>query len=302
LPTLKRQYVDELNAIAARYGKLEDTTIKRMLTEVKQLRSRIAVEISGATDWDDFRRRSLERRLSELIDEFERRLGTDVLTAVRDTYDYGGQSVVDPMRAVGFDVAWFQPSTAQLNTLLDFSARLIKKIGDDTRSQIDQQIRLATLGQKSTVQAMKDITQALGVEARAGVWKKRHDPVRGVAARAETDLRTEMQRVFNLSTFSQQQASAERIPGLTKSWMATADIRTRPSHLRAHQQYGANPIPINRPFIVGGYKLMYPLDPRGPPQETINCRCRSVTHHPAIGRVGSSLDGRIAAELKRRAA
>lgn len=302
MPTLKQQYASELNTIASRYGSLEDETIKRMLAEVKALRSRIAAELAVVTDWDEFRRNETLRRLGGLIDEFERRLGRDVLTSVRDTYQYGGQSIVEPMRAVGMEVAWFTPSTSQLNTLLDFSARLIKKIGDDTRNQIDQQIRLATLGEKSTVQAMRDITQALGVEARAGIWKKRHDPVRGVAARAETDLRTEMQRVFNLSAHAQQLASAERIPGLTKSWMATADTRTRIDHLRAHQKYGANPIPVTQPFIVGGAKLMYPLDPKAPPAQTVNCRCRMATHHPAIGRVGSSLDGRIAQQLKRRAA
>jgi hypothetical protein len=60
------------------------------------------------------------------------------------------------------------------------------------------------------------------------------------------------------------------------------------------------PIPVDEPFIVGGAELMYPGDPAGPPEETINCRCRSVTQHPAIGRVGTSLDGRIEQELDTR--
>ncbi len=302
MPTPKQQYVNELNAISERFGALEDTTIKRMLSEVKALRSQIAAEIVNVEGWDEFRRRELERALQGLAAEVARRLAGEVTQAARDTAQYGAQSVVEPLAAVGVRGAFFQPNTALLNTLLDFSAQLVKGIADNTRTALDQQVRLAALGQKSTTQAMKDITQALGVEANAGIWKKRHDPVKGIAARAETILRTELQRAFNLSTFSQQQASAERIPGLTKSWVATADTRTRESHLRAHMRYKDNPIPINEPFIVGGHKLMYPNDPNGPPEETINCRCRPATHHPAIGRVGSSLDGRIAAQLKARAA
>jgi hypothetical protein len=304
MPTEKQQYVAELNAISDRYGSLEDTTIKRMLAMVKELRSQIAAEIVVVTDWDQFRIAQLRENLGALIRRLEGQLLAEVQGAVNLAYQYGGESVAEPFQALGIADVFFKPNPAQLNVLLDFSARLIQNIGDDMRTAIDKQVRLAALGQKSIVNTMKDITTALGVEAKAGIWKKRHDPVHGVAARAETDLRTELQRVFNLSTFSQQQASAERIPGLTKSWVATGDVRTRPSHLRAHVQYKDNPIPINQPFIVGPKKarLMYPGDPNGPPEETIQCRCRSVTHHPAVGRVGSSLDGRIAAELKRRQA
>jgi len=302
VPTVKQQYVNELNAIAERYGNLEDTTIKRMLAMVKALRTQIAAEIVNVESWEDFRRRDLERALRAQIDAFERQLGLELRVAIQAAVEDGGAYVVQPMAAVGLPGATYQPNTALLNTLLDYTARLVQKIGDDTRGAIDQQVRLAALGQKAPVQAMQDITTALGVEARAGIWKKRHDPVRGIAARSETILRTELQRAFNLSTFAQQQDSAARIPGLTKSWVATADIRTRISHLRAHMRYKANPIPINEPFEVGGAKLMYPCDPAGPPEETINCRCRQVTHHPAIGRVGSNLDGRIASQLKARTA
>lgn len=304
MPTPKQQYLDELNAIANRYGSLEDTTIKRMLAMMKELRSQVAAEITTAGGFETFRLDQMRRGLERLIGEFEVRLQTEVRTAFEQTYQAGGESVTAPFQKIGIGGIFFQPSTAQLNTVLDFSARLIKQISDEIRAKIDQQVRLAVLGQKNPVDAMKLITQDLGIEARTGVWKKRHDPVEGIAARAETDLRTEMQRTFNLSTFSQQRQSARRIPGLTKSWLGTGDVHTRRSHLQAHIFYKDRPIPVDEPFIIGPKraKLMYPGDPNGPPEETINCRCRSITHHPALGRVGSSLDGRIAAELKRRAA
>ena len=302
MPTPKQQYINELNTISERFGSLEDTTIKRMLTMVKELRAQIAVELGTGTDFDQFKAAQQTAALNALVTNFQAQLQDEVAAAVNDAYEFGGQSVAEPFIALGITDVFFRPNPAQLNVLLDFSARTIDKIGNDLRGEIDQQIRLAALGQKNITQTMKDITTALigAGKARVGIWKDRHDPVGGIAARSETILRTELQRVFNLSTFSQQQASAERIPGLTKSWMATGDIRTRPSHLRAHVTYKNKPIPINEPFIVGGHKLMYPGDPRGPPEETINCRCRPITHHPAVGPVGSSLDGRIAAELKRR--
>ena len=87
----------------------------------------------------------------------------------------------------------------------------------------------------------------------------------GIYYGAERIVRTEVQRAFNLATFSQQQAAAQAEPGLMKSWVATSDVRTRMSHLSAHVRYRDNPIPINQPFEVGGAQLMYPGDPAGLP-------------------------------------
>jgi hypothetical protein len=311
VPTTKQQYLSELNAIAERYGKMEDATIKRILVLLRDLRAQIAAEVTSVTDWDTFRRGQQELNIQRLIDEFQAQLRTELDAGITQAVVDGGESVYDPFRKVGITQAFFTPSTAQLNTFLDYSAKLVQKIGDDVRGQIDTQVRLAALGGKTPFRAMQDVTKALGIQARTGVWKKRHDPVKGVAARSETIVRTEMQRAFNLSTYSQQQDAADLIPGLLKSWMATGDTRTRRGHLRAHMEYKNNPIPVKAKFKVydmdkkgrvkGHAFLLYPGDPNAPPQYTIQCRCRTVTHHPAIGRVGSSLDGRIAQMIKRAA-
>jgi SPP1 gp7 family putative phage head morphogenesis protein len=52
-------------------------------------------------------------------------------------------------------------------------------------------------------------------------------------------------------------------------WLATSDNRTRDSHRAADGQVRD----ITEPFDVGGSKLMYPGDPSGPADETIQCRC-----------------------------
>jgi hypothetical protein len=312
MPTPKEQYTAELNAIAERYGSMEDATIKRTLAMLKELRRQIAAELMTAQDFDAFRLNQLRASLEAHIARFQAQLSAEARAAFEQTIEDGAESVVAPLNAAGVETVFFRPSSAQLNVVLDFSARLIQDIADDMRRRIDQQLRLAVVGQKSPMQTMKDITRDMGIDARTGVWKKRHDPVKGVAARAETILRTEMQRAFNLANHSQQLETAKVTPGTTKSWIATADTRTRRGHLKAHMDYKNRPIPVDEPFIVyditpkgvikGSAKLMYPGDPNAPPQYTIQCRCRMATHHPAIGRIGSSLDGRIGAEMKRRAA
>lgn len=65
-----------------------------------------------------------------------------------------------------------------------------------------------------------------------------------------------------------------------KEWLATRDDRTRPTHLQAWADYSEGgdpgPIPLGQTFSVGGSELLYPGDPAGSPEETINCRCVSV--------------------------
>lgn len=54
-----------------------------------------------------------------------------------------------------------------------------------------------------------------------------------------------------------------------KVWMTSEDDRVRLTHAAANNRIVA----IDEPFNIGGYKLMFPCDPKGPPSEIINCRC-----------------------------
>jgi len=300
----KQQYIDKLDSIAARYGKMEDQTIRRSISMLKDLRRQIAAELATAENFSAYRLGELNRSLERLIAEYEVELTAQVRGAFEQAVADGAQSVVEPLRSIGLTTAFYQPSRAQINTVLDFSVDLIKNIADEVRSKVNTQIRLAVLGERSPLDAMRGITDALGVEARAGVWAKRKPVVKGVAARAEADLRTEMQRVFNLSSHAQQRDTARVVPGLLKRWISAGGRNSRESHLRLHHETRINPIPISKPFVMrdqrGTAKLMYPGDPSAPAWAVVNCRCRMATIHPTIGVIGSNLDGRIAAELERR--
>ena len=52
-------------------------------------------------------------------------------------------------------------------------------------------------------------------------------------------------------------------------WLSMHDARVRPTHARAHGQVQ----PLGALFVVGGFELRYPGDPRGPLAETAGCRC-----------------------------
>jgi hypothetical protein len=62
----------------------------------------------------------------------------------------------------------------------------------------------------------------------------------------------------------------------TKTWLATRDSRTRAEHRAADGQTR----PLNEAFDIGGARLHFPGDPRGPAGLVINCRC-AAQYRPA---------------------
>jgi len=302
MPTPKQLYAMKLKAIADRYSALEDDTIRRSLSMLKDLRGRVAAELVTAQDYRAYTLKQLQGNVDRIIDEYEMQASADLRQSFGQSFSAGIASAAEPINALGFGVAYFAPSQSQVNAVLDFSADLVRNIGEEMRTKINTQIQLGVLGDKPIFDVMRGINDVLGIEASTGVWAKRKPLVHGVAARAETITRTEMQRVFNLASFSQQQQMDQQIPDLKKRWLATGDGRTRKTHLQAHLRYKDNPIPITEPFIVGQARLLYPLDPNGPAEETIQCRCKGVLVHPSVGVIGTPLDALIAKEMQRRAA
>jgi hypothetical protein len=304
MPTDKERYTRTLNEIAARYGRMEDATVRAIIGELRALKAQIAGNIAG-TDWDRARLDAQRREADRLISELEQRLKTQLDDATRAAFTDGGESAVKPLQALGLGGAFYAPSLSQLNTIIDFNSTLITAITEPIRAGVDRQIYNVVLGQQTPAQAMQNITKLFGYE---NVTQNNRRVSTGISAKAEMDVRTELQRVYNLSNNAQQQENAKRIPGLLKRWIATADNRTRRGHLRAHLDYSQNPIPVANKFKVyditpagitrGSFEMMYPADPAAPVQYSVNCRCRMATIHPEIGVIGSTLDGRVARIVK----
>jgi hypothetical protein len=90
--------------------------------------------------------------------------------------------------------------------------------------------------------------------------------------RTETIARTEMMRAWNGS-----KEEVYRSSGAThKEWLTAVDGRERESHREANGQQ----VRIDDDFVVGGERLMFPGDPNGSAENTINCRCTMVAVFP----------------------
>lgn len=92
--------------------------------------------------------------------------------------------------------------------------------------------------------------------------------------RATVVARTEAIGALNAGRHDAFQVMDDEDPDVSyeRIWLATSDSRTRTTHRVADGQR----VPVAAPFIVGGFPLMFPGDPAGPPQEVIQCRCTTL--------------------------
>ena len=94
--------------------------------------------------------------------------------------------------------------------------------------------------------------------------------------RTEMIARTETMRASNAGA----NGLFERWGVSRKEWLAQLDGRERDSHRQAHFDYSEGgvpgPIKMSQAFKVGNSQLMYPGDPSGSPEETIQCRCTEL--------------------------
>ena len=307
MPTPKELYARQMLDIIARYGTVEDEAARQIANLLRQARLEINASIGASSESGQIQLGALRANIDAILAGFEAQAASGIDATIRDVFTLGGSSAVKPLQAIGVPgVAYWQPSAATLNILTGFSADLVTAVTADVRMAVNRQVQLASLGQITPFQAMKNLSQTFG---DAGIKQGATVVSTGITAKAERVVRTEVGRVFNAGNFSQMKELGERgvVKGLLKRWIATGDSKTRASHLRIHNETRVKPIPWDEPFKLHTpgkpvALLMFPQDPAGPAYETINCRCSQVSIHPAVGVIGSPLDGQIAAELKRREA
>ena len=148
----------------------------------------------------------------------------------------------------------------ELDTFIENNVgTLVTGINDSTRNKIQSVVNNSF----SSGQSVNETGNAL------------RNTIIGMGAyRANLIARTEVHRTASFA--NDLSANSMRIAGTMKEWVAVQDARTRVTHSIASGQR----VGLQEQFIVGGYRLKYPGDPAGGPEETINCRCVSIYTTP----------------------
>lgn len=86
------------------------------------------------------------------------------------------------------------------------------------------------------------------------------------------DARTSITSAQNAGRIEAMHRAEDLGIKMMKQWLATIDDRTR----HEHRELDGQRVPIDEPFEVEGYEIMYPADPSGDPEMVYNCRCTMI--------------------------
>jgi hypothetical protein len=193
--------------------------------------------------------------------------------ATQETFLVSTRMVDDVVALVG-RTGLYGFSSELLDAVISVTTDQIRSVWSELGTRLKTEVRRAALGVTNPFDAIKNLARVIRNPKTFG----------RVETRAETIIRTEVNRAFSLATQKRMEQSDERLGGgqLRKWWLTAEDSRVRPDHVTAGEKFGRKgdpgPITVDTPFIVGGEELMFPRDPQGSAEQTINCRCVSVPY------------------------
>lgn len=213
--------------------------------------------------------------------------------SLRDALEAGGEFAPAKLRSIGIEIS-AKPfiSTQFLEVAAATLPHLIRGLSQEFIADIGRVLRQATLAQMTPL----DVIRAIGklppfqvLDPTTGLWRPLTEkelqqamaakgPYAKLFRRMEAIMRTEIGRIAqtaNYLTLRELQQSDRR---WRKVWDAVRDHRTRDTHAAADGQKRR----VNEDFRVGGARMAFPLDPRAPAAETVNCRCIMLPWHPVF--------------------
>ena len=242
------------------------TEILRQLTEAEQqITLLLAQQPDDTSRW---RLQNLQREVRRAMDEFSGDSRPLIQRGLSGAWRAGEQLVDAPLAAAQVAITGVQNiNTRALEAMREFLTDKIKDIGVEAANRINTQLGLVVLGGQTPGAAISAVQKILGEETRE---------------RATTIVRTELNRAFGAAAQERLAEVASRVPGMRKEWRRSGKVHARLNHSAIDGQVRE----WDKPFTVQGkdgkkVELMYPLDPKAPPGETINCGCTMLPLLPA---------------------
>lgn len=224
-----------------------------------------------------------ERAFAKAGRFFAQQFGSDAVVASSDWIPPAGSADFNAEEALLASQAQREAAARAIEEEFTTRVRDLAISFDPADFQIFSPDLMANLGQHAGANFTASSREALGKVVASSfneglsvpdTAKAIRERFEGMGRSTATMLaRTDLIGLANGGAFMAARRVFEEEPEVEKIWLNSHDPRVRPSHSDA----GGQAVPMDAAFRVGGFDLMYPGDPQGPPQEVINCRCTFIT-------------------------
>lgn len=255
------KYDREVQKLIKTAEAMQDDQVAKAVRQLNIARKKVA-ETVAVTEWDLYHLPKLKSAVDTAMREFAEHYAAELSQDQKDFWAFGQEMVDAPISAAGVSVVIPAIDTGLLIAMQNYSAHLVESLGRDAAGKIYNEMAMGLMGQKTPYEVMQAVGKNL---TDKGIFSS-------IAARAETITRQECGRILEAASQERMNAAADVVPGLQKQWQHGTSRVPRLTHLAAEGQIRD----VDKPFDVGGEKLMYPRDPAGSPGNTINCSCYTV--------------------------
>lgn len=265
MPSKEQIYNAKLSALLKDADNLSSSSVKR-IADILQKAQKETAALIATTEWQAFRIPQYQAALDRIFAEVAKEYSDYFRKALSDSYFAGADMIDLPLASIGIKFVAPDIALSTLQILQGYSADLITNLSAQAIQQINGEIIQGILGGKTPFKVMQAIGRNL---TSPSVFAS-------IMTRAETITRTEMARVYSLSSQARMESFLKTDIAKTiewnKKWIASGAKKPRKWHKRLH---GVT-IPIKQNFQGLKQPIPYPHAPGLPAFEVINCGCVHV--------------------------
>ncbi|HWQ96719.1 MAG TPA: hypothetical protein VN577_20025 [Terriglobales bacterium] len=275
--TTQQQFAAKVNELIAQSHQLAPDARKKVLEMLDQARKRILGELVSLNP-NSFSAAQLRALKLSIDQEFElfRQQSTAFMTSMQtDASRLGTATIGAPLSAAGLEpFAIGGLSSTHLAIAQGYTADLVTALSKDAAAKVNGAIQRAFLGG----QQITDIIEQIGMALNKGSKPSMFDQI---GERAITIAQNEILRVHSMAAQAKLQEAKTRHPDLKKKWKhLNAAKLPRITHILADGQVKEVEEAFEIPVKPGAPPelLMFPRDPSGSAENTINCHCLEQPH------------------------
>lgn len=258
-------YAQQLDVLTKQAEALSPEARLRILKLLKEANREILADLASApSSYNAARLQALKAQINRVMEEFASQASAQVAELERKAFEQTALQVNATVAAgVGGLAVHPVVDRALLQVVQGYTADLIGGLTRDMSAKINAAIQRGALGGLDLQQLVAQIGSTLEDGKFSGLFSQ-------VGERAMCIATNEIMRVQSLASVARIKDLAQHHPGLGKRWLHIPVARVpRISHMLADGQVRKP----NEPFLVEGEELMYPRDPAGSAENTINCHC-----------------------------